>query len=130
MNLLRSTEVTETKDSYANWADMRCGAPIYTRACKGLARTEETSTPFCTMSPKKVLVDFDASKSSQDKESEANKPGLTARQALLARLPSERANQKPRTANSSTRLATGSWKSRSKNSLLVKEISQGPLPEM
>lgn len=31
-------EVTEVKDSYAYWAEMRCRALIYTRACKGLAQ--------------------------------------------------------------------------------------------
>ena len=74
---------------------------------------------FFTISAKKVIVDSDAPKGSQDERTKANKPGLIARQELLARL-----------TNASTQLATGSRKSLSKNSVLAKDISQGPLLEM
>ena len=51
---------------------------------------EETGEKFFTISPKKVFVDSDASKGSQDEgTNKANKPGLTTRQPLLARLASE-----------------------------------------
>ena len=76
---------------------------------------EETSENVFTIGPKKVFLNSNASKMK-------NKPGLTGRQALLA-LSCERANQKPRTENVLTRLATGSRKSHSKNTLRAKDVS-------
>ena len=112
---------------------MVCEGPSFWRSMK--RNREETGEIFLTVSSKKVSVDSDASKGSQDKGTEVNKPGLTGRQGLLARLATKArkcigANQKPRTAIAPTRLASGSWKSRFKNSILAKDISQRPSPEI
>ena len=41
-NNMSGSRLQTARDSYANWAEMRCGALIYTRACKGLARIANT----------------------------------------------------------------------------------------
>ena len=78
----------------------------------------ETGENFFSISPTKVFVNSDTSKGSQDEGSnQANKPGLTGKQTLLARLLSEPIESPARQSFNAIgyRLA----KSGSKNSLLA-----------